>query len=254
MPTMAGKKKHTSAKDHDADVAFRKRLDDSRLLGIINKLYKKEYGYSAKKFLLGSVPRAQAERILDTLEQAPPSIAKMFKRRLDGKYRKDHWTPMIPFPALSPEGDKKRFVEEGSNSGGFNVDFPKLAAEGRLLYTTMKPSEFLGYAYGGELIEERSDDHVATTESSVKSKEKRLKKGEPLNTPYLKLDLTRCRFVLHDGRHRVVAADERGVKEIPVMIEHQVPKGREEASCLRNRNRWRKEDAPSPNLRVHSHV
>ena len=248
------KKRGKSGNEHDADGTFRKRLDDSRLLRIINRLYKKEYGYSARKFILSSVPRPHAERMLDTLEEAPPSIAKMFKRRLDGKHRKDRWTPMIPFPAVKKEGDKRRFVEEPSGTGAFKVDFAKLAAEGRLLYTTMKPSEFLRYAYDGELIEERSDDHVTTTESSVKSKEEHLKKGKPLKTPYLKLDLAQCRFVLHDGRHRVVAADERGVKEIPVVIEHGVPKGRDEYSCLRNRNRWMKEDVPSPNLRERSHA
>ena len=251
---MAGQKGGgKSAAERDVDEDFRIRVQDSELLGIINKLYKKEYGYSARKFLLISIPQVQAQRILDTLEQTPPSITKMFKRRLAGKYRKDRWTPKIPFPAVKKKGDKKRFVEEGSRSGGFNVDFPKLAAEGRLLYTTMNPSEFLKYAYGGELVEERSDDDVPTTESKVKKKEKRMRKDEPLDTPYLKLDLARCRFVLHDGRHRVVAAHERGVKDIPVMIEHQVPKTKAEFSCLRNRNLWKKEDVPSPNLRGRSH-
>jgi hypothetical protein len=252
---MAGVKKkgRGSADRHGADDGFRNRLDDSRLLRVIEKVYKKEFGYSARKYLLTSAPRPQAERILTTLETAPPSITKMFKRRLDEKHKKDEWTPMIPFPAVRKNGDKKHFVEE-VHSEGFKVDFPKLAAEGRLLYTTMKPSEFLGYAYDGELVEERSDDGVAAAESKVNRKEKRLEEDEPLKTPYLKLDLASCRFILHDGRHRVVAADERGVKEVPVMVEHQVPTGKEESSCLRNRNRWRKEDVPSPNLRGSSRV
>ena len=249
MGRSAGKR--AARKDGHADEEdFRKRLDDCRLLRVINKLYKKEYGYSAKKFLLTSVPRPQAERMLSTLELAPPSITKMFKRRLDGKHRKDEWTPMIPFPAIRRKGGRKVFVEEVHSSGGFTVDFPRLAAEGRLLYTTMAPAEFLGYAYDGELIEERSDDDVKATETKVLRKEKRLRKGRPLETPYLKLDLASCRFVLHDGRHRVVAADERGVEEVPVMIEHQVPAGRGESSCLRDRARWRKEDVPSPDLRA----
>ncbi len=234
--------------------AFRDRLDDSPLLRVMNKIYKREYGYSAKKYLLTCVPQPQAERILRTLELAPPSITKMFKRRLDGKYKKDAWTPMIPLPAVRKNGAKKQFVEEMNDSHGFNVDFSKLAGEDRLMYTSMKPSDFLGYAYGGELIEERADHDVASTESSVKRKEKRLREGKPLKTPYLKLDLASCRFILHDGRHRVVAADERGVKEIPVMIEHAIPTGREESSCLRNKNRWRKEDVHSPNLQAHQQV
>ena len=252
---MAGvKKKGTRPVSRQgADDDFRNRLDDSRLLRVIEKIYKKEFGYSARKYLLTSAARPQAERILSTLELAPPSITKMFKRRLHGRHKKDEWTPAIPFPAVRKKGDKKHFVEE-VHSGGFKVDFPKLASEGRLLYTTMKPSEFLGYAYDGELVEERSDDDVAATESKVKRKEKRLREDEPLKTPYLKLDLARCMFILHDGRHRVVAADERGVKEVPVLVEHQVPTGKEETSCLRNRNRWRKEDAPSPNLRGSSRV
>jgi hypothetical protein len=248
------KRSGDSVADRDIGEDFLNRVHDSQLLAVINKLYKREYGYSARKFLVTSVPRVQAERILKTLEQAPPSITKMFKRRLKGKYRKDRWTPKIPFPAVRKEGDRRWFVEEESKSGGFKVDFTKLAAEGRLLYTTMNPAEFLNYAYGGELVEERSDDRVPTTESKVKKKEKKMKKDEPLDTPYLKLDLIRCRFVLHDGRHRVVAADERGIKEIPVMIEHQVPRRKGELSCLRNRNLWKKEDVPSPNLRARSRV
>jgi len=252
---MAGLKKGGSSDDyHGADDAFSNQLDDSRLLHVIERIYKKEYGYSSRKYLLTRAPRAEAERILHTIESAPPSIAKMFKRRLDGNCKKDEWIPMIPFPAIRKEGDKKQFVEEVHRSGGFEVDFPQLAGEGKLLYTTMKPSEFLHYAYDGELIEERSDDDVPTTESNVKRKEKRLREGKPMKTPYLKLDLVRCRFVLHDGRHRVVAADERGVKEIPVMIEHQIPRGRDELTCLHDRSRWRKEDLPSPNLRAPRHT
>jgi len=232
-----------------ADEAFRKRLENSRLLHVIDEVYKKEYGCSAKKYLLTCAPRQQAEQILGTLEAAPHSITKMFKRRLEGKHKKDEWTPMIPLPGLLKGSKSKPFVEEVANSKGFKVDFARVAGEGRLLYTTMKPSKFIAYAFGGDLIEERYDDDVPSTESNVESKEKRLGKGRPIKTPYLKLDLATCRFVLHDGRHRVVAAYENGVKEIPVLIEHQVPSGRGETSCLHNRNRWKREDASSPNLR-----
>lgn len=246
---MVERKKGKSAGRQDADEAFRKRLNDSHLLRAIDKIYKKEYECSAKKYLLTCAPRLQSERILSTLETAPHSITRMFKRRLEGKHKKNEWTPMIPLPGLGKGDGEKLFVEELNNSKGFKVDFSELAGEGRLLYTTMKPSEFLAYAFGGDLIEERSDDDVQSTESNVKSKEKRLSKGRSLKTPYLKLDLARCRFVLHDGRHRVVAADERGVKEVPVLIEHQVPSERGELSCLQHRSRWKREDVSSPNLR-----
>jgi hypothetical protein len=232
-----------------ADEAFHKRLDDSRLLRAMDNIYKKEYGCSAKRYLLTSAPRPQAERILSALETAPHSITRMFKRRLEGKHKKDEWTPMIPLPGLAKGGDERQFVEELNNSKGFKVDFARLAGEGRLLYTTMEPSEFLAYAYGGDLIEERFEDDVQSTESNVKSKEKRLGKGRPVKTPYLRLDLASCRFVLHDGRHRVVAAYERGVKEVPVYIEHQVPARRSELSCLQHRSLWKREDVSSPNLR-----
>jgi hypothetical protein len=218
------------------------------LLRVIDDVYRKDYGCSAKRYLLTGVPRPQAEQILSTLEGAPHPITKMFRRRLEGKHKKDDWTPMIPVPGLG-KGSDKPFVEELNNSKGFKVDFATLAGEGRLLYTTLKPSKFLDYAYGGDLIEERFDDDVQSTESNVKSKEKRLGKGKPIKTPYLKLDLARCRFVLHDGRHRVVAAYERGVKEIPVLIEHQVPSGKAELSCLQHPGRWKREDVSSPNLR-----
>jgi len=251
---MVERKKGKSAGRRDASEVFRKRLDDSRLLRVIDKIYKKEYECSAKKYLLMCAPRPQAERILSTLETAPHSITRMFKRRLEGKHKKDEWTPMIPLPSLRRGGEENLFVEELNNSEGFRVDFSKLAGQGRLLYTTMKPSEFLAYAFGGDLIEERSDDDVESTESNVRSKEKRLSKGRPLKTPYLKLDLSCCRFVMHDGRHRVVAADERGVKEVPVLIEHQVPAGRGELFCLQHRSRWKREDVSSPNLRSDARV
>ena len=245
---MVERKEEKSTGRPIADDAFRKRLDHSRLLHVIDEVYKKEYGCSAKKYLLDIAPRPQAERIMGTLETAPHSITKMFKRRLEGKHKKDEWSPMIPLPGLL-KGRSKLFVEELANSKGFKVDFARLAGEGRLLYTTMKPSKFIAYAFGGDLIEERYDDDVPSTESNVESKEKRLGKGRPIKTPYLKLDVARCRFVLHDGRHRVVAAYENGVKEIPVLIEHQVPSGRGETSCLHDRNRWSREDVSSPNLR-----
>jgi len=246
---MAERKKEKSKGRTVAEKAFRKRLEHSHLLRAIDEVYKKEYGCSAKRYLLDSAPRPQAERILSTLETAPHSITKMFRRRLEGKHRKDEWTPMIPLPGLQKGSRGKPFVEELANSKGFKVDFARLAGEGRLLYTTMKPSRFIAYAFGGDLIEERYDDDVPSTELNVESKEKRLAKGRPIKTPYLKLDLASCRFILHDGRHRVVAAYESGVKEIPVFIEHQVPSGRGETSCLHNRNRWKREDASSPNLR-----
>jgi hypothetical protein len=246
---MVGHKKGKSTDRQVTDRAFRKRLYDSRLLRAMDSVYKKEYGCSAKKYLLTDVPRPQAEQILSTLEGAPRSVTKMFKRRLEGKHKKNQWTPMIPVPGLGKGSGKQPFVEELNNSKGFKVDFARLAGEGRLLYTTMKPAKFLAYAYGGDLIEERFDDDVQSTESNVKSKEKRLEKGRPIKTPYLKLDLARCRFILHDGRHRVVAAYERGVKEIPVLIEHQVPAGRGELSCLQHKSRWKREDVSSPNLR-----
>ena len=251
---MGGPKKAISKDHYDNDKEFRKQLDKSKLLRTIDKIYKKEYGRSAKMYLLTGVPRPQAEQILAALDGAPSSITKMFKRRLEGKHKKKEWTPMIPVPSLGNGNEKKPFVEELDNSKGFKVDFARLAGEGRLLYTTMKPSKFLAYAYGGDLIEERFDDDVQSTETNVKSKEKRLKKGRPIKTPYLKLDLTRCRFVLHDGRHRVVAADERGVKEIPVLVEHQIPKGKDESSCLEQRSRWKREDVASPNLRPRERV
>jgi predicted nucleotide-binding protein (sugar kinase/HSP70/actin superfamily) len=63
------------------------------------------------------------------------------------------------------------------------------------------------------------------------------------------LDLSNCQFVYHDGRHRAVAADELGVKEIPVFIEHDVPANEEQRRCLQNRNLWKKEAVSSPDLR-----
>ena len=83
-----------------SDKAFRKRLDESRLLQAIDKIYKEEYNRSAKEYLLTGVPRRQAEQIMNTLERAPHSITKMFKRRLEGEHEKDEWTPMIPLPGL----------------------------------------------------------------------------------------------------------------------------------------------------------
>ena len=63
------------------------------------------------------------------------------------------------------------------------------------------------------------------------------------------MDLIKCQFVYHDGRHRAVAADELGVNEIPVFIEHDIPIDTEQARCLKDRTMWKKEATPSLNLR-----
>jgi hypothetical protein len=110
----------------------------------------------------------------------------------------------------------------------------------------MKPSEFLNYAFAGDLLEKRSEDNVRATDLLVKRKRKRISKCKPQDAPFLKLDLFTSQFVYHDGRHRAVAAEELGVKEIPVFIEHDVPSNAEQARCLKDRTMWKKEPTPSP--------
>jgi len=240
-----------STKTTDKD-DFINRLNNCKLLGVMDKIYKKEYGLSAKKYLQNIPPRPEAEHMIQTLESAPTSITDMFQRRLDCKCKKKKarhpvWTPSIPVPAIKK--NPEYFIEEGSRTGGFHANFPKDAGGGRLLYTTMKPSEFLNYAFAGEILEKRSEDEVRTTELLVKHKRKRILKCKPQDAPFLKLDLTKCQFVYHDGRHRAVAADELGVKEIPVFIEHDVPINEEQTRCLKDRKLWKKESTSSPNLR-----
>jgi hypothetical protein len=112
----------------------------------MDKIYKKEYGLSAKRYLVTVPLRSEAENMLRTLESAPPSITEMFQSRLDGKYAKKGkkgkhhpiWTPTIPVPAIKKQ-DPNYFIEEGSRTGGFHANFPKDAGTDRLLYTTMKP-------------------------------------------------------------------------------------------------------------------
>ena len=237
------------------DDSFLNRLDDCKLLGIMERIYKKKYGLSAKRYLATVPLRSEAERMLGTLESAPSAITKMFQRRLDGMCKKKGkkgkhpvWTPTIPVPATK-KNDPNYFIEEGSRTGGFHANFPKDAGAGRLLYTTMKPSEFLNYAFAGEIVEKRAEDYVRTTELIVKHKQKRIEKCKPQDAPFLKLDLVKCQFVYHDGRHRAVAADELGVKEIPIFIEHDVPANEEQRRCLQDRSLWKKEAVSSPDLR-----
>jgi hypothetical protein len=250
MTRTKGKNKKTTKEHNDV---FLNRLNNCQLLDVMDKIYKKEYGLSAKKYLLTIPPRSKAERMIRTLESAPSSITDMFQRRLDykrpKKKEKHHpvWTPTIPVPAIKK--DPEYFIEEGSRTGGFHANFPKDAGAGRLLYTTMKPSDFLTYAFAGEIIEKRSEDEVDTTELMVKHKRKRILKCKPQDAPFLKLDLVKCQFVYHDGRHRAVAADELGVKEIPVFIEHDIPINEEQSQCLKDRKLWKKESVSSPNLR-----
>lgn len=233
------------------DDIFVNRMNNCKLLDVMEKIYKKEYGLSAKKYLLSIPTRSQAEHMLKTLESAPDSITDMFQRRLDHKYRKKKekhpvWTPTIPVPAIKKS--LEYFIEEGSRTGGFHANFPKDAGVGRLIYTTMKPSEFLDYAFAGNIVEKRSEDNISTTELLVKHKRKRILKCKSQDAPFLKLDLIKCQFVYHDGRHRAVAADELGVQEIPVFIEHDVPVNEEQSRCLKDRALWKKESTPSPNL------
>jgi hypothetical protein len=55
---MVERKKGKSTGRQVADEAFRRRLDDSRLLLAIDNIYKKEYGCSARKYLLTEIGRA----------------------------------------------------------------------------------------------------------------------------------------------------------------------------------------------------
>lgn len=250
--TESTKKKKGTELANKYDDPFLNRLNDCELLDVMEKIYKKEYGLSAKRYLRTVPLRSEAEHMLETLESAPSAITEMFQRRLDGmckKKGKHHvWTPTIPVPAIK-KNDPNYFIEEGSRTGGFHANFPKDAGTGRLLYTTMKPSEFLNYAFAGELIEKRTEDHVQTTRLIVKHKQKRIEKCKPQDAPFLKLDLTKCQFTYHDGRHRAVAADELGVKEIPVFIEYDVPVNEEQRHCLQDRNLWKKEAVRSLDLR-----
>ncbi len=255
------KNKKKNLKQNKSDNSFLNRLDNCKLLEVMEKIYKKEYGLSAKKYLVTVPLRSEAERMLKTLESAPPSITEMFQKRLDrickkktkGKHHPIFWTPTIPVPAIK-RNDPEYFIEEGSRTGRFHANFPKDAGAGRLLYTTMKPSEFLSYAFAGELIEKRSEDNVNTTEMMIKNKRKRIRKGKTQDAPFLKLDLAKCQFVYHDGRHRAVAADEMNLNEIPVFIEHDVPINEEQRKCLTDRSLWKKEAEPSPSLRYFGEV
>src|SRR5215467_11799797 len=177
------------------DDPFLDRLDNCKLLNVMEKIYKKEFGLSAKKYLLTVPLRSEANHMLQLLESAPPSITGMFQRRLDvinkKKVKKEKhpvWTPTIPVPAIRGKSPNY-LIEEGSRTGGFHANFPKDGGTGRLLYLTMKPSEFLNYAFFGESLEKRSEDNVKTTELSIKHKQKRIKKSKPLDSPFLKLDL-----------------------------------------------------------------
>ncbi len=248
-------RKEKSVKLTKRNDAFHKRLDDCKLLDVMEKIYKKKYGLSSKRYLATVPLRSEAEHMLKTLESSPSAITEMFQRRLDGmcknkvKKGKHHiWTPTIPVPAIK-KSDPNYFIEEGSRTGGFHANFPKDAGASRLLYTTMKPSEFLNYAFAGKIIEKRTENYVQTTELIVKHKRKRIEKCKPQDAPFLKLDVAKCQFVYHDGRHRAVAADELGLKEIPVFIEHDVPVNDEQRRCLKDRKLWKKEEVSSPDLR-----
>ena len=249
------KRKNKAKVTKKSNDVFLNRMNDCKLLDVIEKIYKKKYGLSSKRYLVTVPLRSEAERMLETLESSPSSITGMFQRRLDGickknaKKRKNHvWTPCIPVPAIK-RNDPNYFIEEGSRTGGFHANFPKDAGAGKLLYTTMKPSEFLNYAFAGEIIEKRSEDDIRTTKLIVKHKQKRIEKCKPQDATFLKLDLVKCQFVYHDGRHRAVAADELGVKEIPVFIEHDLPVNDEQRQCLQDRKLWKKEDVTYPDLR-----
>jgi hypothetical protein len=276
--TLAGRKRSpldgratARASPRSNDRALCDRIESCELLHAINRIYKKEYGLSAKRYLLEISTRQDSESILRVLESAPPVITKMFRRRLHGKCHKKHWTPMIPIPAVGKKNKKKKgngeiFVEEwdedhkssageayqirqqsankdGNKPKNFQVNFPRLARNGRLLYTAVRPSEFLKYAFNGELIKERAEDGAVGTKHSVKSKEKKLRKGVPIKTPFLKLDLAHDRIVSHDGRHRAAAADEQGVKWMPVLVECTQRVVGRERECLWNREGWKREES-----------
>jgi len=114
----------------ERDDIFINRLDNCKLLDVMEELYKKEYGVSAKKYLRRIPTRTQADHMLKTLESAPDSITEMFQRRLDCKCaKKGHdpvWTPTIPVPAIK---ESRIFLSKReAEREGFMPIFQKMLA------------------------------------------------------------------------------------------------------------------------------
>lgn len=99
---------------------------------------------------------------------------------------------------------EKKYVIQSKNHYVFGYQ-PK-----RSVFTTISPQEFLDLA-----SPVRDPD-----ESSLEYIEKRINTDEPLEVPFLIVN-TQGEIVGHEGRHRSLVSQKKGIKQIPVSIEFE---------------------------------
>ena len=88
----------------------------------------------------------------------------------------------------------------------------------KAVLTTMSPKQYIEKANKWVLSEGRNDPRGEKyTKESIANIKDRIKKGLPIDTPYLEIDEDN-KVVSQEGNHRSLAAIEMGLEEIPVYI------------------------------------
>jgi len=92
--------------------------------------------------------------------------------------------------------------------------YPKSAQK----QTSITPQEFLKLTLS-------EDDRLSS--KGVEKYEGKIKRGEELDPPYMKVDIDTGQVIEHEGRHRSQAAINQGLRRVPVVIIH-----------MKNMERW----------------
>lgn len=144
----------------------------------------------------------------------------MLQARFDGNCNDGQtWTATT---LLCAEDDKGKLSCDDQHNLGFQTD----AYKGKAHIVTMSPDHFLSvsaplHSPGAETLDR--------LESLIQS-------CKPVDTPFLTVDLEKCKVKSHEGRHRSTAAKRTRTNKIPVIIYHDPIQSKKEMACLRTKN------------------
>lgn len=155
-------------------------------------------GRSIERFIEGNSQDVQ-DRWFENLGRDEDKFREFLDNRLEKK--KGVWNLAVP---ISTDG-----LSEDSLASNYTTKSNK----GRMFWGKISPEDFLALA-----------SPVGTfTEKVVESRQKQIKEGQPISTPFLDIswdkNLSKWRIRSHEGRHRAEASRREGLDEIPVWLE-----------------------------------
>lgn len=153
------------------------------------------------------------DNIQKTFYYSKDAIDKLLEWREDGSPKTWKWKS--PIILHSKEDDANGFFEHDAYKGKVTI----VLMSPRLFMSLASPKGFLAYEMNNnKLTEGLGGETVEQSEESIKNIADSMKKGEPISTPYLNVDLKELRVFQHEGRHRAFGALDAGIKQMPVYI------------------------------------